>query len=146
MSDRRAWYVVILLFAIILLLIVRPVHAACRMTAKEWYNPTGWEGCTVYGDGIASRYAGPGVARNDCTWPWRRCTPIRITSFQTGLSIIVRPRMFCDCYTRTRRQRLVDLDPAAVRALGLAWADGLYPVSVEPVDPATGLPDTALPR
>lgn len=127
------------------------VHAACRLTNIEDYNPTGWEGCTVYGDGIASHWPGPGVARNDCLWPWDHCTPIRITSHQTGLTIIVTPTMFCDCYTHTPRQRLVDLDPAAVRALGLDWADGLYPVTVAPADRgpsgapgATPLPDTAL--
>ena len=120
-----------------------PVLGACELTNREDYNPTGWEGCTRYGDGIASHWAGPGVARNDCLWPWTHCTPIRITSAQTGLSITVTPTMFCDCwYGMAGHERLVDLDPAAVAALGLAWADGLYPVTVEPA--SGGLPDTAL--
>jgi hypothetical protein len=116
--------------------------AACAMTEREWYNPTGWEGCTIYGEGIASRWQGPGVARNDCLWPWTDCTPIRITALDTGRSIVVRPTMFGDLYTRTKDQRLVDLDPAAVRALGLDWSRGLYPVIVEPVGGT--IPDTAV--
>jgi hypothetical protein len=136
--------------ALLLGMLATPVRASCELTAREWYNPTGWEGCTVYGDGIASRYPGPGVARNDCTYPWTSCTPITITSHQTGITITVTPRMFCDCYTGgwgTYRERLVDLDPGAVRALGLDWRDGLYPVTVAPVGKhagATPLPDTAV--
>jgi hypothetical protein len=128
-----------------------PTLAACMQTAKEWYNPTGWEGCTVYGTGLASHYEGPGVARNDCLYPWTACEPIRITSLTTGRSIVVTPVMFCDCYHGTGDERLVDLDPTAVRALGLDWSTGLYPVRVEPAgrhghvegnQPA--IPDTAM--
>jgi len=50
--------------------------------------------------------------------------------------------MFCDCYTGTRDQRLVDLDPVTLAALGLDPSKGLYPVRVTPVGGA--LPDTAM--
>lgn len=115
--------------------------AACERTPREDYNPTGWEGCTAYGSGLASRWQGPGVAVNSCLWPWTACDPITITALDTGRSITVRPTMFCDCWHRTARMKLVDLPPAIVTRLGLAWADGVYRVRVEP---AALLPDTAV--
>ena len=42
---------------------------------------------------------------------------------------------------RHAHERIVDLDPSMVRALGLDPADGLWPVDVQPVG---GLPDTAM--
>lgn len=123
-----------------------------------WYSPTGVAGCEIYGEGLASHWQGPGVARNDCLWPWTHCTPIRITSLQTGRSLTVTPTMYCDCYTGTSDQRLVDLDPSTLRALGLDPAAGLYPVRVTPLgfngitagggttttSTASTLPDTAM--
>lgn len=133
-------------------------HPGCRPIPREemlehpdWY-PTGVKGCVVYGVGTASHWGGPGVARNDCLWPWTACTPIRITSLDTGRSITVQPTMYGDLYTTTADERIADLDPAAVRALGLDWNRGLYRVRVGPVGKGSSpsrsshpaLPDTAL--
>ena len=120
-----------------------PTAAACRQTQKEWYNPSGWEGCLIFGTGLASQWQGPGVARNSCTYPWTNCTTIRITSLETGREIVVTPQMFCDCYTNTDNQRLVDLGPAAMAALGLDPNKGLHPVTVEPAT-AISLPNTSM--
>ena len=134
---------VLLGFGLAVWLSVPTTAEACERTAREAYNPTGWEGCTVYGEGWASRYEGAGVARNDCLWPWAACEPIRITALQTGRSIEVQPVMFCDCWwRRSGWWKLVDLNRAAVEALGLDWAQGRYRVRVEPL--TQGLPDTAL--
>lgn len=115
-----------------------------------WYSPTGVAGCELYGTGIASWYSGPGVARNDCEYPWTNCTPIRIESLDTGRAIVVVPSGYCDCFATTSEQRLVDLDPAALSALGLDPSKGLYAVEVLPASPSTPgsrvLPNTALPR
>ena len=121
-----------------------PVRAGdgCRPYPTDAaYAPTQVKGCVLYGRGIASHWNGVGVARNDCLWPWTDCTPITITSLETGRSITVTPRMWGDLYVTTPQQRLVDLDRAAVDALGLRWADGLYEVVVTP---AVGMPDTSL--
>lgn len=137
-----------------LLLLVGPQqpHPGCQPYPVTAYSPTGIVGCEVYGTGTASRWQGPGVARNDCEWPWRDCTSIRITSLQTGRSVVVTPTMFCDCYTGTPDERIVDLDPKTVAALGLNPAAGLWPVTVEPARAPKpkaaptpfALPDTAV--
>ena len=144
MSWRRAiirfgaWAAFLLIVAVSL-----PAKAAggCQPVAVGPNTPTGAMGCVLYGHGVASRWSGPGVARNDCLYPWTRCTPITITSLQTGRSITVVPRMYCDCWIGTPDQRIVDLDPAAVAALGLDPSAGLYPVDVQP---AVVVPDTSI--
>jgi hypothetical protein len=105
----------------------------CRPEPITEHTPTGVAGCVVYGAGTASMWPGPGVARNDCTFPWDDCTPITITALSTGRSVTVTPTMFCDCYTGTPNQRIVDLDPATVAALGLDPSQGLWPVTVQPL-------------
>jgi hypothetical protein len=150
MKDRVWLFIIAIIVGLGVLICVNsampePVGATCEYyTPAPPHEPTGVKGCEVYGEGTASRYAGPGVARNDCVYPWTSCQPIQITSLQTGITIVVTPTMYCDCYTGTSEQRIVDLDPGAVAALGLDWDRGLYPVSVEPASfaPMT-LPDTA---
>jgi hypothetical protein len=113
----------------------------CRPEPITEHTPTGIAGCVVYGSGIASMWPGPGVARNDCVYPWTDCTPITITALSTGLSVTVTPTMFGDLYTGTPNQRIVDLDPATVAALGLDPSQGLWPVTVQP---AMTLPNTSM--
>ena len=127
-----------------------PAGADCHPVPVTPNTPTGVAGCPGYGEGIASWYGsggpGSGVAMNDCTWGIRHtvgCGYVRVTALDTGRSIIAPVVDFCDCYTGTSRERLVDLQPGALAALGLDPARGLYPVRVEPA--AGFLPDTALP-
>jgi hypothetical protein len=118
------------------------VEARCHAIEITWYSPTGIAGCEVYGVGWASHYPGPGVAVNACEWPWTDCAPIRITVLATGASLTVTPTMFCDCYTGVHsgplRERLVDLDPSALAALGLDPSLGLFKVRVEPARGTSG--------
>jgi len=137
-----------ILVVVLLLLCAGPARAddGCKPYPVTEHSPSGLVGCVRYGEGIASRWPGPGVARNDCEYPWTDCAPIQVTALDTGQNIIVTPTMFCDCYQRLgpngEQLRLVDLDPAAVAALGLDWNAGLYRVSVEPA--SIVLPDTAM--
>jgi hypothetical protein len=122
---------------------VGDARADCEPYPVGPESPTGIVGCVRYGEGIASMWGGPGVARNDCTWPWTDCQMISISSHDTGITILVTPTMYCDCYTGTPDERLVDLDPAAVAALGLEPSRGLWHVTVTPVREGL-LPDTAV--
>jgi hypothetical protein len=120
-------------------------RAACYEIPITSWSPTGVKGCTLYGQGYASYWQGPGVARNDCVWPFTSCEAITITSLDTGRSITVTPTMYGDLYTGTANQRIVDLDPTSLKALGL-WEQrdrGLFRVTVQA---ATRLPDTAMSR
>lgn len=99
--------------------------------------------------GIASTWQGPGAATPDCRWPWTDCQTRAVRSLQTGLVIIVTPQMYCNCYVgrvgpNGETERLIDLDPAQVAALGLDRAQGLFPIEVWTVGPGSGLPDTAM--
>ena len=145
------------LLAALVLLLATPALATadCRPEPVTPETPTGIAGCVVYGVGTASTWPGPGVARNDCVWPWDECQAIAITSLETGVTIIVTPQMFCDCWTghdgpNGETARIVDLDPTSVAALGLDPSRGLWPVEVQPfregdlghMQPV--LPDTAV--
>lgn len=128
-------------------------QAACRSEPITVNTPTGIAGCEVWGEGTASHYGpGTGVAMNFCTWGLRHeqgCGQVTVTSLDTGISITVPVVDFCDCYTGTPRQRIVDLQYGVVAALGLDLSRGLYPVRVERFEqeigaPGTSLPDTAM--
>ena len=123
-------------------------------------TPTGIAGCVRLGDGVASHYGpGSGVATNACTWTVRHstgCGRLAIQSHDTGLVVVVDVVDFCDCYTGTPDERIVDLQYDVVDALGLDRSLGLYRVTVwregieTPQPPADApapamLPDTAYP-
>jgi hypothetical protein len=129
--------------------LARGAAPGCEPIPVTWWSPTGVAGCVVYGEGTASMWGGPGAARNDCVYPWADCQTIAIQSLQTGLVIVVTPTMYGDLYLGDddpANDRIVDLDPGMVAALGLDAAAGLWPVSVWPVDAWSGqplLPNTA---
>lgn len=130
----------------------------CRFDEITEHNPTGWIGCEQYGVGTASTWGGPGVAVNACVYPWTDCKPLRITSLDTGHSVVVTPTMYCNCWVNGtgpngETARLVDLDPASVAALGLPgpglWRVEVQPAGSEPVVTAAAptpgmLPDTGM--
>ena len=118
-------------------------RAACHAVPRTPNTPTGIAGCETWGSGTASWYGstGSGVAMNYCTWGLRHtegCGRVRVTSLQTHRSVVVPVVDFCDCYTGTARQRIADLQPGVVVALGLERAQGLYPVTVEPISGQEG--------
>ncbi len=124
-----------------------------RYTPVPPHEPTGIKGCTLDGptDGIASTYPGEVAAANWCVWPWTDCGSATVQSHVTGLTITVPVAMYCDCYTGTADERLIDLTPEQVGALGLDVRDGLFAVTVTPIEvadevaaPVVRLPDTAV--
>lgn len=99
----------------------------------------------MFGEGIASHYGpGDGVAMNFCTWELRHaegCGSVKVVSLDHGRSATVDVVDFCDCFTGTADERVVDLQYGVVAALGLDLSAGLYLVRVERV---SVIPDTAL--
>ena len=114
----------------------------CYPIEVTWYSPTGIAGCTLDGptDGIASTYPGDVAAANWCVWPWDDCGSVTVQSHQTGLTITVPVAMYCDCYTNTSDERLIDLTPGQVLALGLNPEAGLFDVTVTPLIDSTAPP------
>ena len=108
----------------------------CYPVPKTPNTPTGIAGCVRWGSGIASEYGpGHGVAMNSCTWVRRHssgCGWVTITSVQSGRSVTVPVIDFCDCFTGTPDERIVDLQYGVRDALGLNPSAGLWPVLVEP--------------
>jgi len=127
---------------------VSSVRGVCYATPVTTNTPTGIAGCEVWGEGIASWYGpGNGVAMNFCTWTWRHthgCGMVEVTSLETGVVVVVPVVDYCDCYTGTVRQRIVDLQWGVVATLRLPKSQGLYPVIV--TRPNDVLPDTAMRR
>lgn len=134
--------------ALLLTFCVSPVASyACEVEPASVHAPAGFICPPMYGDGTASTWPGPGVARNDCVYPWTACEPVAITSHQTGITVIVTPSMWCMCWVGVvgplgETARIVDLDPPTLAALGLDPARGLWPVRVEPI--VLSLPDTRM--
>ena len=130
---RCGWYAIVKLAAALVLI-------ACLLPSPALaFDPvSGW----------ASTWGGPGSATNDCRYPWKDCTPRRVTSLDTGISIIVTPSQFCACEVpRTPHpDRLIDLGPAEWAALGLA-GPGLWRVRVQLLTASIGsigpIPDTS---
>lgn len=84
--------------------------------------------------GIASHYGpGAGVAMNFCTWTLRHtqgCGWVGVRSLSSGLQVQVPVIDFCDCYTTTQDERIIDLQYDVVKSLGLDLNQGLYKVEV----------------
>ena len=135
--------------ACLLLGLPSPV-TACQPYPGDAWAPPGYSGCELDGptNGVASVWPGDVAAANWCRFPWKDCTPIRVQSHKTGLTIEVTPAMYCHCWVGVtgpagETQRLVDLTVGQVRALGLDPSDGLFDVLVTPVWSVETLPDTA---
>lgn len=101
-------------------------------------TPTAIAGCERWGIGVASHYgAGTGVAMNFCTWTFRHtygCGFVTIKSLQSGLTVTAPVIDFCDCYTGTADERVIDLQWSVVESLGLSRSQGLYEVEVWPAN------------
>ena len=128
------------------------VLGACEQEPITANTPTGIAGCYRQGTGLASHYGpGSGAAMNYCTWELRHgqgCGSVTITSLETERTVTVPVIDFCDCYTGTARERLVDLQYDVVEALGLPLEQGIYPVRVrlgasQHTGAGATLPDTA---
>lgn len=141
--SHRPWPSVLVGIAFVLICALAgaaPVDAGdetCHPIEVTWYSPSGVAGCTLDGPtaGVASWYPGRVAAANWCVWPWTACGSARVTSHATGISITVPVAQYCDCWWTTDR-RLVDLTQDQVLALGLDPADGIFAVTVEPIEQA----------
>lgn len=147
----------IILVALLLTLAAAPVDADppdCETEAASVWAPAGYICPPRYGVGTASTWNGPGAATNSCTHAIRDttgCPAIAIRSLDTGLLVVTEPIEWCMCWVGVigpygETERLVDLGPGLVEALGLP-GPGLYAVEVTPFRGAASsitLPDTAV--
>lgn len=69
--------------------------------------------------------AGPSLR----TGNWRGRV-VRVCSDDTGRCVRLTLVDFCGCYNGTRRERVIDLHPGVVHALGLNLSQGVYRVTV----------------
>ena len=110
---------------------------SCYAIPVSTNSPTGIAGCEIWGVGVASHYGqGTGVAMNFCTWTYRNtlgCGYVTVKSFLSGLTVTVPVIDYCDCYTGTANERIIDLQRGVVELLGLNPSLGLYDVEVYPV-------------
>jgi len=159
-GDKHGYTIVFILFTVAILLAIALIFlagtwwgktlAACETTPVTTNTPTGIAGCEVFGEGTASHYGpGDGVAMNFCTWEVRHtsgCGIVTIQSVETGEVVQAPVVDFCDCYTGTAKQRIVDLQYGVVARLGLDLNRGLYPVIVwrEGLVEPLMLPNTAM--
>lgn len=131
---------------------VRAGDETCHPIEVTDYSPTGIAGCTLDGAtaGTASWYSGVVAAGNWCTYPFIGCGVVAVQSHATGLVITIAVGSFCDCYTGTDHERLIDLTRGQVLALGLDPDDGLFAVTVTPIlvgpEPGFGISNTAGPK
>lgn len=153
MTPQRRWLVhaAVIAFLLGVALVSAPaVEAECEPTEIGPNTPTGIMGCERWGNGTASMYGpGDGVAMNFCTWTVRHtegCGVVAITSMDTGAIVTAPVVDYCDCFTGTSDERIVDLQYGVVAALGLNPAAGLWPVRVDPMYVAEiqSLPNTAV--
>ena len=136
---RLAKVVLVVAMAVVVLLVLgfllQTGVLACSATRVTPDTPTGIAGCYREGVGTASHYGpGNGAAMNYCTWTLRHsqgCGTVRITALDTGRTVHVPVVDFCDCYTGTPDERIVDLQYGVVTQLGLDLGQGLYPVRVQ---------------
>ena len=101
--------------------------------AIAWYTRT-----TRYGAPITF-YAAAGPALRDLLGdanPYHEHYPVTVTNPRTGISIPVVVTDWCGCSSGSDREKLIDLSPAAFKALGIPLTRGIQPVIVEPARPA----------
>ena len=95
--------------------------------AIAWYTRT-----TRYGAPITF-YAAAGPALRDLLGdanPYHEHYPVTVTNPRTGISIPVVVTDWCGCSSGSDREKLIDLSPAAFKALGIPLTRGIQPVIV----------------